>query len=1716
MNSEIKKEQQRVSAEKFLEQINDSVRRFDAIARTSATEERAAEIITTEIERMYAALMSMPIRIDSALFKSSLACRDEQIAAVRSLIYDQSRDSYNKSLRFTRSYEHELRANAAYNELLEKMRETETTGVPAEPILNVDGSLFLMELLSKQRETPRKDKSLPRGDYRTSVENGDFDAVYDITVAELDALIDRTRRENAESKLATEPITIFEPELFEKPVPLFDVKNAFQPGMRRRQATFTPRRGVQEFNTTAATRANISRAEKETPPKNSPTMPVGFTAEEATHEANLLFQVLEKARANYVKPPAPQTTVKTGVKDRFGNEIPGTESSSALLSLSESGTFTQLKVFESVQNAWARGDGNLITSLYNLYLYLFQQKDAVQRELNDNLKSVEEQLTRIDKLRGNTPQLLAFAILRDVQKIVFREVEHSTKTQLLVNRIYIAYSKRLEFYDDLYINGKYTEIINNQLAFLQKAQREIISEIQERALNDQERLDKVKRQIELEQQRNRTRQNLPEQPSTPINPPSQFAEQKNTQILQDAVKFNNSVVISAQSSEIVKVLDNPVSVPINETEITERADEQEVVEELQELRAEEELEEVVEEILEQEEELEEEAEELFPTEAMSPTTIEFARIDDIPLWRRGFRGELAPWYVTELFANPFMADDEKIRLVGQLYVYIQSVGTLYRGGDRPIFAKPLSAYALEDDAGTFLANTPFAILVEQRIEATSGADYISTPNLLRRLEAMQSDDPSRIIMPNEGVLAGEQLRVLPTSRLQIVERDAALKFIKAFVEEAREQKLDSAYVLGPVLTNMRLLDNSVEAAQQTLRIGATDDDTTARIDLLFEEQSATIIELSRGILNNVAAPIEEAKRNLTDGLYRSAAGNEDHIVLYTECDASQIDQSLAGKGLRARVSYYKAPFGDRARQEEINATLALLTSDTEPYHVFWSIEDTPFGDRLPEGSSPLIVQSHQRVRWNETTRAQMFDLRKRSTIVITLLSPNGTLLQELMNMPMDTSNVTSIPPSSSATGFIPQYTPLGYINDINSQQSLVSQDSQIFLRNTLDYMLSEQIPEVLDARNTAVQVAAMQQAAAELRDAQQYRITRGIRYLVNTPQAIFAREADALYQDRYADSAVTTAVMVYVALRVVSKMFFLVAHFISAWGLVTNLVSNTKTRIIQCAKSIATKIGISVSAQAVSEVSKTLSYNNVQNPSIWRSVTSLARAIGTNARDYAGGVVDIFSSATIIPGIGKLIAALQRHLASAAHDSIVMLNSVRIGIGKVFEYIGGLVSFYAVGNRMGARVIRIVLRAQNFIDMTALLFSGVLMASIFTGGGVSYFALELTHQMISGYIQLVAFRYLRYGLDSLLRYSNRFENILNLAFIVGVSTWIIAPWITGSEYIFYGLFRSPINYFLLPTRNDNVQLTTTGGAGVYYLATIGARSAAAVFMNITLARQYRDTRRTLPLEETIVWVVTGSNRLLNEIYDRIYPDVRLERPGEEYRRPPRQMTFAPNYRFDTLREPQPSENSLVQVAASTPSVARGRDINTRLSSPRGIRRETPSMTTTRPPSTSTSSSSTSSSEESLGPIRPIQTSEPILSRRQRISPTNEKFIRISVRLLGLIYQVDDTGRVFRNDDLVNRVSQVNNELPLIIKRIKNYLAIEPHRTEILDIWQSMENVATAGVDAWLRAVTIHWMTTDDNFNQLARVFTKDPTMTAELFVQTYQPIVERLERNLLR
>jgi hypothetical protein len=116
-------------------------------------------------------------------------------------------------------------------------------------------------------------------------------------------------------------------------------------------------------------------------------------------------------------------------------------------------------------------------------------------------------------------------------------------------------------------------------------------------------------------------------------------------------------------------------------------------------------------------------------------------------------------------------------------------------------------------------------------------------------------------------------------------------------------------------------------------------------------------------------------------------------------------------------------------------------------------------------------------------------------------------------------------------------------------------------------------------------------------------------------------------------------------------------------------------------------------------------------------------------------------------------------------------------------------------------------------------------------------------------------------------------------------------------------------------------------------------------------------------------------------------------------------------------------------------------------------------------------------------------------------------------MLRLIYRVDRELEIKADENRRAAIRRIDDTVPVIASRLKAFLAEEPQLTSVQDWWESLDDFTN--IDSWLQAINIHFSTTNNAvLDNVARRITKDQAMTAANFVQTYSPIIRRLEREL--
>ena len=1695
-------------ADAMLEQVSDTLRKTEILAGASVAPERTTQIVETEMRRLFQALLKLPRGVDKATHREALDAMQHSIEAVRALTYNETSDGNNDTLRFVRMREHEAQANAAFERLTTLMQARVPDGVESE----VDGTFFLLDIASKPTDATSQsdpDRSLPRGDYRAAFQRGNYEAVFDITTDEIQAVSKSMRKYNASNRARQPPpaaavaVTIDDDKLVDK----FDIARAFGPGLKNRTDLLRSVVPLQPSDavlvTQTAAKPTAAAAAEET---------TALSPREATYEAQALLRLFSQARNrrqsssstnggnnNNNKVLKSRVKANGSVDDDGGDE--GVAAVAVIRDDNDDSSFGGLQAFTSVADAYSRGGGNFVVGAYNVIKYiLLQESDAVARELNAKRKMVEQDISIFyvtDMLSTQQRALLAVTLTQNTIASLRRGL---TTTEYEHDALLRAYESRLQRYESLLAAQKFADVVDAHLGYLRYAQARITQEIDQHVLSIEEKLDRLAVRLRFEKQEQQ-RQRDAAAARAEKDAQARLAEQTRRvdeeNALRDAATQRNTLVIDTTTDRLQEVRNTSSGVLL---------------------------------VSQPPAVVESKRDEVLPPLVDLPNSAhENARINDLPLWHKGFRGSLPPWEVREFFASSTVAPDEKILRIGQLYVYVQSVGTLYRGGGDQQLFQP----AAGGDEQLLLEVTTFADHVAQAhrkalaasTTTTTTTDYIEIYNLLGRFNAAQ--------VGGVDALDGEQLNVLPK---ESVERRNALLYIDAFIEQSVQQRLDNAFMIGPVLSNMRLDDTTLaEMSRRLLDGGELDvNNSLIRAQALFNANSATLLEIARGYMNALARPVQETKRHVQDALYRAALGNDEHLVLYTDCDAAMIDKSLVGK--RARVSYYQAP-DDVAAQTRIDEMMRELTNETEPYKVHWLVQDTELGASSSDApassssSSSLVVQSRQKIKWSETSRAMMRDLQNRATIVVTISTPGESLVEEVLRLPMISETArtaaeqTELPPPL----FGARVSALAYIG--NAEQKIDVADIELFLNTTMEYMGTERLPPALDVGSAEQRAAAMRDAAARLVAAEQTYVARTFAYLTTGAAGIVNNEARAIYGEAYATTSVDHAIKIYLLLRIATKMLTVVATLLGFFRVSARGVAKCRRAVVSCASAVGARYANSTASTVVRYVAKSLALDGVKDTGVWAQIATTSRSIGT-------GILGAYYDDIVMTNLLKIGDALRYVGGTGAAMSSVLITAAFRGVKAGFEMIAGLVSAASIALASAGNLVGRVARVQNYIDIAAMLFVTYSACAIVRGGSAA-FAAELTHQMLSGFITLNAYRGVKYLADAALRRSGLVgsvaEDFVGASWLLGITAVTVAPWVLGTEFPIYGYLVPLVTGGYIDVTQRTRTVTLSEGAprvnGALYLATAGIRTASTAIVNYTSSQRFRDNR-DLPLQAFFRGAKSLTEAKVYEIFTA--GQQLLAARDEAYTR--RRLVTPP-----IPRDAVPLTEMLTRLAAERDVAARSVDDPQRRARQRF---ESP-----RPrPGTGGSSSSSSSSSSSddyddntavriernpppLVPAPPppppaVLVSSPPPSSSQSTT-WREQFNVLVPTLVSLVYvSAPNDDRVQKDNARVAALLRVPayRDYVRIAENLKRFLAVQPAVLSQLSVFA--RNPRFAGVEpvgVFLAAISAYMRvptrgTSDDALAAVALVGTQHAAMqyNAEDFVSDFAPTAKEIREFLLK
>jgi len=1405
---------------------------------------------------------------------------------------------------------------------------------------------------------------------------------------------------------------------------------------------------------------------------------------ETTYEAQALLRLFSHARSRRESSAAAAKVVKTGTKPNDSVDDDGGDEGVAAVAVirddDDSSSFGGLQAFTSAADAYSRG-GNFVAGAYNVIKYiLLQESDAVARELDAKRKIVEQDISIFyvtDMLSTQQRALLAITLTKNTITSLRRGL---TTTEYEHDALVRAYESRLQRYENLLSEQEFAEIVENHLGYLRYAQVRITQEIDQHVLSIEEKLDRLAVRLRFEKQERQRQKDAADRAEKDAQ--ARLAEQTRRvdaeNALKDAATQRDTLVIDA-TTNVLKEVRNTSSASLPQPPVVDRQHE------------------------------------LLPPLIDVPNSAhENARINDLPLWCKGFRGSLPPWEVREFFANETVAIDEKILRIGQLYVYVQSVGTLYRGGDQQLF-QPRSV----DDGGAAVDElfevTTFADHVAQAHRRTSGAtmtpaDYIEVYNLLGRFNAAQ--------VGGVDTLNGDQLNVLPKE--SSVERRNALLYIGAFIEQSVQQRLDNAFMIGPVLSNMRL-DEMCMAEMSHLLLSGGELDTNnslMRAQALFNTNTATLVEIARGYMNALARPVQETKRLVHDALYCAALGNDEHLVLYTDCDAAMIDKSLAGK--RARVSYYQAP-DDAAAQMRIDEMMRELTIETEPYKVHWLVQDTELGASAEASASSLIVQSRQKIKWSETSRAMMRDLQNRATIVVTITTPGESLVEEVLRLPMISETArtvaeqTELPPPL----FSARVSDLAYIG--NADQKIDAADIDLFLNTTMEYMGTERLPPTLDVGSAEQRASAAREVAARLVAQEQTYVGRTFAYLTTGAAGIVHNEARAIYGEAYATTSVDHTIKIYLLFRIASKMLTVVATLLGFFKVSARGVAKCRRSVVSCASAVGARYANSTASTVVRYVSKSLALDGVKDTSVWAQIATTSRSIGT-------GILGAFYDDIVMTNLLRIGHALKYIGGRGAALSSVLITAAFRGVKAGFEMIAGLVSAASISLASASSLVGRVARVQNYIDIAAALFVTYSACAIVRGGSTA-FAAELTHQMLSGFITLNAYRGVKYLAEQVLRRTGLAgtvaEEFVGASWLLGITAVTVAPWVMGTEFPIYGNLLPLVTGGYIDVQQRTRAITLSEGAppvnGAVYLATAGIRTASTAILNYTSTQRFRDNR-DLPLQAFFRGVKSLTETKIYEIFTAGQQLAAAR--NEAYNR--RRLVAPP-----IPRDAVPLAEMLTRLAAEQDVAARSVDNDSRVRLRQRFESPRPRHGTSTSNSSSSSSSSSSSDDYDDNTAVRIERNPPLLVPAPPMlvrPPTwREQFNLLIPTIVSLVYvSAPNEDRIQKDSSRVAALLRVPayKDYVLIAENLKRFLAAQSLVLKQLAAFSRDPRFAgvepigvfLAAISAYMRVPTRG--TSDDGLVTVALTGTKHAALlyNAEDFVSDFATAVKEIREFLLK
>lgn len=1252
------------------------------------------------------------------------------IASVRAITKeDHTHDHHDSMQRFADAQEHDVDANEAYDQLFTLMMRKTRTDDPETTQELPDMRLFMMDLNAL---TPRPNDNIPhnkriaRTDYRVAADSGDFDAVEAITRVEMDLLEKRViaeRDQRVRDQLQTEienqqsiprkRITKKESrrDLQGDDKSVFKDKRQYLDWFRDRPSPF------QQFSVNGENVVTVASKAHELQ-QHHHTLAAGDLQQRAQKETETMERLMERVRQLTLVPnTSGAETMHTGMKAVQMIAPQSTDEPFTAVTAQE--IKQKLELATEFAATWKRGwNGGLQEFISKMWDYMtgYEQR-AIWKSLEDLRDDISEQgrelAEMIEKKKEDTTIVRAKLVLQQLQATIRRQYGSRTSSQIINDSMIRIYSEQLEMYLEMLSNNRYAAIVQFHELFIANAEVNVNAALNARDRDVQIGVKKA---------------SLPEEKLPTIC---------------------NAVAIDAESNEVFEIdADAPrlLGLPKDGGDQPAPVDNPPDLVELCSI--------------------EDEA-------VREQATCRYTRLQDVDLWRSGFRGTLPPWDVLELLKSERVSERKKISMHGKIRLYAQSIGSLYvNGNGRRVYEEGV----IEETAKVFNIATgtttreqtyrgyTFTRNLERIYKAffderkPSGIDYIDPESIDRRLQAIQDEEVffGDIRKGDDAInLPLDQTDPSPARR----SLDYALRlYNEAFIRASREQHLVEAFQLGPVLTGMVLRDQLTDDLSLVYRLNnqtLADTPVEQEVHSMLIQQAEPIMKMIHTVLT--AEEVTGAfatEQKLRAAVERSARGHDSRLVLTREYDGGMF--GLAGKTVR--LTRFRAPTRTLEEQEEYDKIVANLSDGAKPYKTFCVVENAPSGDT---SVMPIIADRCVDVKTDARSRMMRINLETATVTTMSVITAATSLIDETE------IEVTSYPTSSEHD---PVARPVLQLPNYNSELDQTDR----FFAVVRDELLADASPAFDAEIDEQIRGEQMQQAAAAMQAKREEASKSWFNFMasddVNAPQqsAPPSDTSRMLWNSWFSNIA-----MILLVLKFLSKILYLALYARD------NFQTERRTAIVKSCKraciSVRQRFLRITGYASIVPVMEALPAQKTP-PGVWQTVANVWNTTTTAlVGDQLTSVREVIVDAT-----SESLSDLRSEMGQKASGHWVGLTQKLRGVQESVQQ--NLSQFVTLITAASERLS--VVASPKVVDAVTMLVVLGAMPAVFQVG-LQSFLMTTAFAYYSNVFQLVSVQELRrtteYVLQQRLADREQSAALAKLIFFAGTAGQTVASYLTSRE-----------------------------------------------------------------------------------------------------------------------------------------------------------------------------------------------------------------------------------------------------------------------------------------------------------------------------------------------